>query len=390
MKHIPKIDKFFLSLNLFLISIHILFLALLIKTLYPIHFMEENLFFFDLLSKPLHIPYWLIIICTNINILSLSFIGKLIWGSREWVILPALYVLNPWTPYLASLNSFYIYLASLILIMILGFIFIKSTNHWIGAVISIFAGVLLLYSSLIIFIIFPLMVIGIIILRLFSKNEIKKLSFWIILFCVPLFMAIFKNSVGWENIYRNEVTILSEEGFLNDVNKFQGQAQKRGFRLLSKVAENRYVYFAKYASLKIIKNLTPATYFTPQEKLASFSFSPPIFLGFILPFLFGLYSLLKSTQSAKFLGLSLILIIPSLLSKQIVDLNRLVIFSPIIFYAISYGLINLYRSKKFSFRIILFLTIILVFIQMFVTISDIYLRETIRFDKTSGINFEIK
>lgn len=387
---IVKGDKLLFFFNLCLVSINSLFIAFLIRTLYPIHLMGENLFYADLLTKPLTIPLWLTFIFSNINVVILSILSQFIWNKRQGLILPLLYILNPWSVYLTSLNSFYIYLTSLILMMIFGLILVKSEYRKIGIIVLILGGVLLIYSSLIIFIISPLIITGVLILKLFNKNEIRNLSFWIILFSIPLFIAIFKNPVGWANIYRNQVNIYSGSGHLSDINSFQGQAQAAGFKFFSKIAENKYVYFVKYTSLKIIKNLTPSTYFTPQEKLANFSFSPPIFLGFLLPFLYGGYLLFKSSPTIKFFGVSLILIIPALLSKQFVDLNRLVIFSFVIFYVISYGLIKLYQSKNFSHRITFLLAIVLVIIQFLVTLSDIYLREYPRFERTFSINFEIR
>ena len=387
---IVKVDKFLFFFNLCLISIHSLFIAFLIRTLYPIHLMGENLFYADLLAKPVVIPLWLAFIFSNINVVILSILSQFIWNKRQGLILPILYIFNPWSTYLTSLNSFYIYLTSLILTMIFGLILVKSDYRKIGSIVFVLGGVLLLYSSFVMFIMTPLIIMGVLILKLFNKNDIKNLSFWIILFSIPLFIAIFKNPVGWANIYRNEVNIYNGSGHLSDINNFQGQAQAVGFKFFSKIAENRYIYFVKYTSLKIIKNLTPSTYFTPQEKLANFSFSPPIFLGFLLPFLYGVYSLFKYSPAIKFFGVSLILIIPSLLSKQFVDLNRLVIFSFVIFYVISYGLIRLYQNKKLSQRIIFLLAVVLVIFQFFLTFSDIYLREYPRFERTFGINFEIR
>ena len=133
----------------------------------------------------------------------------------------------------------------------------------------------------------------------------------------------------------------------------------------------------------------PATFFTSQEKLLNFSFSPPIYFGFLIPFLYGLYRILKLPVTRKYLLISAILIIPSFLARSLVDLNRLVIFSPVIIFVTSYGLILFSRHQKKLFRFATYITLFLVLIQFLVTQFDISFREVSRYQRVFGQNTEV-
>ncbi len=189
---------------------------------------------------------------------------------------------------------------------------------------------------------------------------------------------------------RNEIKIFSDPGLVNTVNRYQGAAGKEGYKNLARISENRYLFFAEYSALKYFTQLVPEAFFTPQYKLLGFSFSPPILLGFIIPFAYGLYKLLQKSNSRKILFISTLLVIPSVLANDLVSLNRLVLFSPVIIFIISFGLIYLYGLKKSkTAKAFLLLTIILVIFQLIVTFSDIKTRERQRFERYFGEKFEL-
>jgi hypothetical protein len=80
---------------------------------------------------------------------------------------------------------------------------------------------------------------------------------------------------------------------------------------------------------------------------------------------------------------------PSVLAKQPVDLNRLVIFMPIIVFIISYGIVKLIEQKNKKMVYIVIFSV-LVFLQVLITVSDIKLREKDRFIQYFGQNYEVK
>ncbi len=185
----------------------------------------------------------------------------------------------------------------------------------------------------------------------------------------------------------NQIAIFSNIGLINTVNSFRGEINQTNFSSVGKFFENRYTYFSKHLIFNIMKQFTPATYFTNQKLLLGFSFSPPIYLGFIIPFLFGFVQLLRSITKNKIpeVIIGFFLILPSILSKDSPDLSRLVLVSPVFFYAISSGLYQfILNFKKGVFRFLLLLTLLLVVMQFFVTLSDIVIREPVRLQKQSN------
>lgn len=183
-------------------------------------------------------------------------------------------------------------------------------------------------------------------------------------------------------IYRfNQITIFSNVGLINAVNSFRGETNQTVFAPLGKVIENRYIYLSEHLLFNILKQFTPATYFTNQARLLDFSFTPPIYLGFIIPFLFGFVKLIKSLTKNDIPKVIIVflLILPSILSKDSPDLSRLVLISPIFFFVISSGLYEfILNYKRKVFRFLLLLTIFIVILQFFTTLSDIVIREPIR------------
>lgn len=183
-------------------------------------------------------------------------------------------------------------------------------------------------------------------------------------------------------LYRyNQITIFSNIGLINAVNSFRGETSQTIFAPIGKFIENRYIYFSEHLLFNILKQFTPATYFTNQARLLGFSNTPPIYLGFLIPFLFGLLRLLRSIPRNRILEIitGIFLIFPSILAKDSPDLSRLVLISPIIFYIISFGMYEfvLNYQKRF-FRFLLFITLFIVMVQFLITLSDIAARESLR------------
>lgn len=282
-------------------------------------------------DQSLILPAWLMISFGLVNLIMLFSIIQKKANYKIGLFAALLYALSPWTAYLELTASFYI-----ILLTILLFIYKMG--------------------------------------QIFSINT--KYSLMLLIAVITIFVFMF-----------NQIKIFSNVGLINAVNSFRGETNQTVFAPLGKVIENRYIYLSEHMLLNVLKQFTPATYFTNQAKLLGFSFAPPIYLGFIIPFLFGFLKLIKPLTKGDIFKIimAFFLLVPSILSKNSPDLVRLIIISPVIFFIISSGLYNfLLDYKKGIFRFLLFLTLFMVVLQFFTTISDIVIREPIRLQTFLG------
>lgn len=372
--------RFYLLLAIFVLII--LWQGYILNLVFPVHYNPRHIFFSDLINYPLTISLWLGYMFGFVDMLLLYAIGRKLFSADDALIPAFIFGISPWTAYLLAAGSVSPFLVCLILLIGYGFLLLNSSKQIFGRILIVFGSVAAFYSSLFMIIVMPIFFISAVFLKIVSFNKIKPVILTTVILLIPLAVFMIVNFEGVKNIFAQQITIFADPGVIQGNNVFQGQAQKSGMGLISKIAENKYEHLLRYSVLKILGNLAPATYFTPQEKLLVFSFSPPIYLGLIIPFLYGLYQILCSGILRKYLLLSLTLIIPSVITKQQVDLNRLFIFMPTMVFLISYGLISLYRKKwqKLS-RIILYLVLGLIFFQMAVTIFDVSAREYQRYLK---------
>ena len=380
--------KIFLKENILFLIIYgfsLIFSALLIRAIYPIQLQLQKPIFFDLIELNVIIPYWLIYFAGSINIFLIWMIAKRFIIGHLALIPVLIYCFSPWSFYLVVTNSFYVYLLTFILIIFQGILLIKSRRFRWGMAAFILGSILFLYSFVLGIFIFPILITGLSLIKFVSFKKIRPALFIISFLCLPLLIANFKNQAGTGNIYNNQVALFKDPGHMNAVNVFQGESRKAGYSFIVKLGENRYIYFSKYAFFKAIKHFTPSTYFTGQEGLLKFSFSPPVYFGFLIPFLYGLSLLFKSPALRNGLAVSFILLVPSFVSKTLVNLNRLVLFEPVIVFVISLGMIKIIQNRKERiFKLMLFLTIILVSVQLLVTVFDINFREYIRYERYLG------
>lgn len=376
------------SLLLTIILIHEFWVIFIQNALFPIHFAPSNLFIFELIGKQVNISSTMLFLLDTGNIILLWLISKRIFAGF-YFIPPIIYAISPWSIYSTVAGSFYVYLSLLILISFYGLILIQSGRRLLGSILFMGAALTAVYSSLLMFLVLPTIFLLLIIFKIDSHINSKFLVLLIVLLLSLLFL-FYGNKAGFRNIISNEIKIFDDPGLLNTVNSYQGAAKEAGFGSLARISENRYIFFTEFVFLKYIKQFTPSTFFTSQEKLLNFSFSPPIYLGFLIPFTFGLFQILKSSSLRKVLFLSTLLVIPSVLAKSIVDLNRLFIFMPILILITAYGLILFLKQRK-NKAVFIFLTIsiFLVAFQLLVTLFDIQLREKDRFIKYYGTNFEL-
>ncbi len=370
-----------------ILLVHFFFLIFIQNNLFPIHFDPKKLFVLDLIGKTFIIPQWLFYILELGNLILLWIISKRIFGNYS-LILPLIYAISPWGSYLAAAGSFYIYLLFLVLLGLYGFILLKS-KKFMGSILVSGTIILLGYSSISFLFLIPIIFI-LPVFKLISFKDLKYSLIIISILILPLLFLIQKNNIGFRNILNNETKIFSDPGLLNMINSYQGAARQENLGGLAKISENKYLFSLENLILKYTKQLVPSNFFTSQEKLLNFSFTPPIFLGFLIPFVYGFYHLLKFPQ-IKLILLSTLLVTPSVLSRYAVDLNRLIIFSPVVMIIISYGLIGLIKQKKRIIKLFLYISIFFVAFQLIVVLNDIQIREKDRFTKYYELerNFEV-
>lgn len=378
--------NFYLLLTIFVLTIF--WQWFILNLIFPVHYNPYNIFFSDLINHPLTISLWLGYIFGFMDMLLLYMIGRKIFSSDEALLPVFIFGISPWTAYLLAAESIYPFIVCLILLMSYGFLHMTSSKQIYGRILIVFGSVAAFYTSLYMIIVIPLLFLGAIFLKIVSFSKIKFVIFTIVILLLPLAIFMIINFRGVKNISAQQITIFANPGIIQGNNVFQGQAQKSGMGIISKISENKYVHLSRYSILKVLSNLAPATYFTPQEKLLGFSFSPPIYLGFIIPFFYGLYQILCSRVLRKYFVISFILIIPSVIIQQQVELNRLFIIIPTMVLTISYGLIVLNhkrRQKQKLFGIILYLVLSLIIFQVAVTVFDIAIREYPRYLKYYSI-----
>lgn len=367
----------------------LLFWASLLGRLYPVHAVAEIPFFFDLIEVHSTLPSFLIYILGIIDFLLLWLISKKVFVKEFWIA-PLVFSLSPWFAYLTFAGSFYIYLLTLNLFSFYGLLTLNSGKKRLGAGIFVIGCVLGVYNSLLLLVFYPLLITSLIIVNFIDFAKVKTAMIWMIILCLPLFLAIFKNQVGFKNIYKNQITIFSDPGLISAVNGLQGEGKQSGLYLFTRLAENKYIYLSEYALLKAVKHVVPSTFFTPQENLLRFSFTSPIFFAFLFPFAYGLFLVMCSKRLRKYLFVSLIMILPSFLSKSLVDLNRLIFFEPVIIFIITFGLINIVNKKNKLYKLFLIMIIFLIAVQFMNTLLDINLRELPRYERFMEGKFEIK
>lgn len=374
---------------LILLSSHLLFISLLINVFYPIKYEGLNFFFSELLSKPFSISLPLILLCDLGIFYLMLLISKKVFIGRSYLLVLLIYSISPWSMYLVAAQSFYVFLLFFLMLFAYSILLLKENKKIFGNMLFILSTIIICYSSFILFIVLPLLITTILVTRIINFRLIKKSLIFSCIALIPLIILMFNNQEGVYNISKNQINIIDNPGLINSVDMFLGEARSAGYGNLARLTENKYVYLSKYLLLKLMKNTSPVTFFTQQEKLLNFSFSPPILFGFLIPFLFGIYLLFTSRDLRKYLILFVILIIPSFLSSSLVDLNRLLIIEPLIIFTITYGLIKFKEGKNIILsRNLLFIVFFIVFIQYWVTLSDIVIREYQRYGRVYQDSFK--
>ncbi len=365
------------------VIIFLIFPLFILFRLYVIFFVPltpyvaEPILFSDLLGKPIFLSPYFKIGIGLINLMFIMLISKRLVTSKIWYIPAFLYTISPWNVYLETGGSLYILVLTFLMLMFVGFKFVKNNRLSFSLVLIAASG--MLYTSLLMWFALPLLIFGLFKLNFFDASKFKAYILGLFIICLPLIFASITNFQGLRNIFSNQVSVFSEVGLVNAVNTFRGEIAQTNFSIFGKLTENRYFYLSEHLVFNLLKHLTPVTYFTPEFKMFDFSFSPPLLLGFLLPFMFGLKNIFDFSLKNKWVFLVILsLILPSILSKNSPDLNRLVLITPVMFVLIAEGFKTLITKKSVVYKLLLALTLIIVFSQLLTVISDIFLRENMR------------
>lgn len=361
-------------------SIYILILSLVTRTFFIYHLSPQNLLVLGLLGIDFSMPFWAIYIFSVCNFFIFAAVSYKIFKKPFYLYPLLVFSMTFWLHYLTSAISVYIYYLFLTLISFLGTVMLvkKEKN---GILLFLFGAVLSVYSFISPLIIYTVILLLLKIFKLIDFRILKKIIIIFFISITPLIIIIKTNQNAFDNIFKNEITLFSDPGLIAESNRLQGDSKKAGFNLHSKLVENKYIYTGKYFVMKFFYHFAPSLYFSPQEKLLNFSFTPPLPLGFLIPAVYGFY-LALSGKSRYYCVVLSVLIIPSLLSQKIIDLNRLVVFAPAVILASGFGLIKFSAKKKFF--AILFFVIILT--QILFIIHDITWKEDIRYHRYFGTN----
>lgn len=364
-------------------------LGLLILGLYFFIAIRLFIFFFVLiyglnLSLLLPVLFWLILFADVSNLILLWLVGKKILGENYGFLAFLFYAISPWPAYLAINSSIFIFVLFGILLFYFGLTLIKDGKISLGMGLGLLGLVITVYSNFSMLSVLPFLVFGVYKSGLLAKR-VMRISFpALTLFLLPIALFLFFNKPFLKQVLTKNVSLFNEVGLINSINTFRGEVNETGRPYLGILIENKITYFSRHVLFNALTTLSPFTYFTPQFKLLGFSLTPPIFLGLIIPFLYGLAKMIGGGNKKHYLLLlTLPLLIPTILRAYSPDLNSLILILPAVTFVSAWGMGELMRRKKWFFVAIVF---VLIFLQGLITLYDIKTREPIRYQKTIRVN----
>jgi len=175
--------------------------------------------------------------------------------------------------------------------------------------------------------------------------------------------------------FKSKGYFYSEVGLVNAVNVFRGEAQLEGFGLLSKIIENRYLYYSLSLVNKTLAVIDPLAYFSPQARELPFINTPPIWLGLLPIFLIGFWQILNKHKDIFYLTIGAI---PGIMFIKIYDFEKLILLFPFILLSIIFGIKKLDQQKPL-FRMLIYTCTFLAILQFLVFVPDYIFKEPLRF-----------
>lgn len=355
----------------------LIFRAYILNALFPLKIGQEPLFLTELLGFKLILPSWWVWIADVFNVFAIWQIGKRILKPKTALFSALIYSLSPWIAYSVVGGSVYISLLLTLLSIFLGILFIRE-NRLIAGVIFISLGIIFsLVISVWSWFIVPALFISSYFITFISYKQLRFWLFFVTVIAIFFVILAFRNIEALSNVTKNQFTIFSDIGLINAVNGFQGELKETGYSKIGKLVENKYTYFSQTVTLSFLKNINPSIYFSPDAQMLKQSFTPPIFIGFFIPFIYGLRNLKVLWKRYKYSLIVLFFLAwPSILSLDSPNITKLILISPIFFYLISEGLIGeLLSAKDKITKLIMITTISLIIFQFIVFIFDLQTRE---------------
>ena len=337
-------------------------------------------FLADLLGKGFLIPLWLIILSDVLNLVLLLIVGEKILGKNYGFLAPVFYAISPWPAYLSLSGSIYIFILFGVLLFYLGLTLIKEDQNFLGTAFILLGLGITVYSNSSMLFVLPFLLWGAYKSGQFTKKKSKAIITLLPLVLLPIifFSALHQDSL--RQIAAKDISLFDEVGLINSVNAFRGEVSSAGYPILGKLIENKITYLGRHVIFNTLTTFAPYTYFTQQFKLLGFSFTPPIFLGLLIPFLYAITLMFKIKVEKRYLFLlTLPLLAPTILRTYSPDLNSLVLILPTILFISSWGTEELIKNRK---RLFVVIVIVLIFLQGSTTLFDISTREPIRYQNS--------
>lgn len=379
------LNKFLLLAVVFWLGI--MFRGYLLNTFYFFELKQEPLFFTEYFYKHIYLTIWGGLGFGLGNIVLFYILGYKLNGFIWGIALALLYAISPWTAYTDLFGGNNTYTLTWILLTFIAAVFFKE-SYKLSIYMLTFSLLGLLSSSIFGTLILIVILTGLFTSDYFNKQQKKQITMSSFVSACLLIAMLFLNMEATQNITKNSTNFFYDIGLVNSVNTLRGETSAYNLNLLGRLVENKYLYILEEFIVRTVFSLSPGAFFTPQHRLFNFSFSPPIYLGFIIPLAIGIYVVVCRRKyffisMLLFLGFS----IPSVIDKYSPNLSKLILASPIIFIYIGLGLQKILsdvqsqtRARNIN-RVLLILTIVIVLVQVLATLGDISLREGMRFSQ---------
>lgn len=341
-------------------------------------------FIADLLGKGVTTPYLLIVLSDVVNLFLIWIIARKFLGNNYGFLAPVFYAISPWPAYLTIDGSIFIFVLTGTLLFYLGIMLMEEKRKFLGVSLASLGVGVMIYSNLSMFFVLPFLILGIYFGKLFTKKDCKFPITILIILMLPIVLLSLIHRNNLRGDIAKNISLFDGVGLINSVNTFRGEARNVGYPHLGILVENKITYLGRRVIFNALTALSPYTYFTQQFKLLGFSFTPPIFLGLLIPCLYGLVSLInKKHGNYHLLWLTLPFLIPAILREYFPDLTSLILILPTIIFISAWGMGELIRNRKLAFIVI---TVFLIFLQGVTSIYDITTREPIRYRETIQAN----
>lgn len=167
-------------------------------------------------------------------------------------------------------------------------------------------------------------------LRSLNKSIIAMVGLVIIIYL--LFFRL--NPPGFRTYFIHEVSFLSNIGIYNSANDLQKELMDNNLLWLGRWVENKYIFLLSTLGVNNLTAFYPSTYIIADDQIYS-SIVPVLFVSFIIPFYIGLIQLINKKD--KLLLLFPFCLVPAVVSRNLVDVERLLLFSPLVYFCVGKG-----------------------------------------------------